>query len=95
MSEELRRPMSEARKKANAKFKAAAYDRLELNLPKGQKEVIREHAEQYQLETGEIGVVGYSPRGSMTGFISRAISETMVRDKAVGSFTVRLTDDEL
>lgn len=80
MADETKRPMSEARKKANAKFKAAAYDRIELNLPKGQKEIIKSHAERFQQTTGEIGTAGYSPKGSMTGFISRAINETMERD---------------
>ena len=81
MPDEEKRPMSEARKRANAKFKASAYDRIELNLPKGQKDIIKAHAAQHQPETGEIGTAGYSPKGSMTGFISRAIDETMERDK--------------
>jgi len=94
MPDESKRHMSDARKRANAKFKAAAYDRIELNLPKGQKDVIKEHAEQYQPETGEIGTAGYSPRGSMTGFISRAINETIDRDKAVAAFTVQTPTGE-
>lgn len=81
MAEEEKRPLSEARKKANAKFAASAYDRIELKVPKGQKEAIKAHAEQYQPETGEIGKAGYSPRGSMQGFINRAIDEAMQRDK--------------
>jgi len=81
MSEDTKRPMSEARKKANAKYNAAAYDRLELKVPKGQKTEIKAHAEQYQPETGEIGKPGYTPKGSINGFIARAISETMERDK--------------
>jgi len=81
MADDTKRPMTDARKKANAKFKASAYDRLELNLPKGKKDEIKNHAAQYQNETGEIGKVGYSPAGSITGFISRAIDEAMERDK--------------
>ena len=44
-----------------------AYDRINLTVPKGQKDVIREHVELL----GE----------SVNGFIQRAISETMTRDK--------------
>jgi len=82
MQEEKKRPMSEARKKANAKYNASAYDRIEMKLPKGKKDIIKEHAEYYQPEVGEIGAAGYTPKGSMTGFISRAIDETIERDKS-------------
>ena len=44
------------------------YDRINLTVPKGQKEVIQAHAQA----TGE----------SVNGFIARAIRETMERDKA-------------
>jgi hypothetical protein len=81
MSEEKKRPMSEARKKANSKYNASAYDRIEVKLPKGKKDAIKEHAEQFQSEVGEIGKAGHTPKGSVTGFISRAIDETMERDK--------------
>ena len=73
--------ISDARKRANAKFAASAYDRIELKVPKGQKEEIKAHAEKYQPEAGEIGVAGYTPKGSINGFIKRAIDETMERDK--------------
>ena len=44
-----------------------AYDRINLTVPKGQKDIIQSHAEA---------------RGESTnGFINRAISETMERDK--------------
>lgn len=56
--------------KTSAKSKnawiASAYDRINLTVPKGQKEVIKAHAEAQ----GE----------SVNGFINRAISETMERD---------------
>lgn len=45
-----------------------AYDRINLTVPKGQKDLIQAHAEAQ----GE----------STNGFINRAISETMERDKA-------------
>ena len=44
-----------------------AYDRINLTVPKGQKDLIQAHAEAQ----GE----------STIGFINRAISETMERDK--------------
>ena len=44
-----------------------AYDRINLTVPKGQKDLIQAHAEAQ----GE----------STNGFINRAISETMGRDK--------------
>jgi len=81
MPEDKKRPMSEARKKANAKYIASAYDRIELKLPKGKKDIIKKHAESYQAEVGEIGKAGYTPRGSITGFINRAIDEAIKKDK--------------
>lgn len=86
--------MSEARKKANTKFNTQAYDRIQLVVPKGQKDEIRAHAEQYQQEVGEVGKPGYTPKGSINGFIVRAIDEKMARDKAVSAFTVQPTDKE-
>lgn len=80
MAEE-KRPMSEARKKANAKYESKAYDKILLRVEAGKKDEIKAHAEKHQKETGEIGKAGYSPKGSLTGFISRAIDETMERDK--------------
>ena len=77
-----KKPLSEARKRANAKYNAKAYDRIELKVPKGEKEFIKAHAEKYQETTGEIGTIGYTPKGSMNGFIARAINETIERDKA-------------
>ena len=72
---------SEARKKANAKFAAAAYERIALNVPRGKKDEIKAHAALYQKETGEIGKAGYCPPGSLQGFINRAIDEAMKRDR--------------
>ncbi len=48
-------------------FIAKAYDRINLTVPKGQKEIIQAHAESQ----GE----------STNGFVNRAIKETMDRDK--------------
>lgn len=49
------------------KYIAKAYDRVNLTLPKGQKEIIQAHA----AALGE----------SVNGFIGRAIAEAMERDK--------------
>lgn len=46
---------------------AKAYDRINLTVPKGQKEVIKAHADQYD-------------GGSVNAFIQRAIREAMERD---------------
>ena len=56
-------PISEARKRANAKYNLKAYDRIELKVSKGKKEKIRLFAEQH----GE----------SLNAFVNRAISEAM------------------
>ena len=58
--------VSKAQQKAQNKWIAKAYDRVNLTLPKGQKEVVQAHAAAF----GE----------SVNGFIGRAISETMERD---------------
>ena len=79
---------TDARKKANAKFNESAYDRIELKVPKGRKAEIKAHAAQYQGEVGVIGTSGYTPKGSMNGFIVRAIEEKIERD------TIELAVDE-
>ena len=56
-------PISEARKRANAKYNLKAYDRIELKVAKGKKEKIRIYAEQ----NGE----------SINAFVNRAIAEAM------------------
>ncbi|MBT9766044.1 hypothetical protein [Clostridium sp. MCC345] len=53
------------------KYNAKAYDRINLTMPKGKKEVIQNHAE----ERGE----------STNAFINRAINETMQRDSESNS----------
>lgn len=49
------------------RYNAKAYDEIKIRVPKGQKDLIQAHAEAQ----GE----------STNGFINRAISETMERDK--------------
>lgn len=58
--------MGKASTKAQNKYIAKAYDRVNLTMPKGQKDKIKAHAES----NGE----------SLNGFINRAISETLERD---------------
>lgn len=48
------------------RYISKAYDRINLTVPKGQKDIIKSHAEAQ----GE----------SVNGFINRAITETMERD---------------
>ena len=61
-------PVSQAQQKAVSRYVKANYDRIEVKTPKGEKDRIKAHAES----RGE----------SVNGFINRAISETMSRDKA-------------
>ena len=60
--------VSKAQQRAVNKYMSENYDRINLTVPKGQKDVIRAHAEAQ----GE----------SVNGFVNRAISETMELDKA-------------
>ena len=50
------------------KYIAKAYDRVNLTMPKGKKEIVQAHAE--------------ARKESVNGFINRAILETMERDQA-------------
>jgi len=59
-------PVSKAQQKATNKYISANYDRFNIFLPKGQKEVIKAHAEKHN--------------ESINGFVNRAISETIERD---------------
>lgn len=61
-------PVSKAQQKAVNKYMAANYDRINLTVPKGEKEAIKAHAEAQ----GE----------SLNGFINRAISTVMEQDNA-------------
>ena len=51
----------------NNEFISKTYDRINLNVPKGQKDIIKAHADKFD-------------KGSINGFIKRAISETIQRD---------------
>ena len=64
--EETKKKVSEAQRRAVAKYNAANYDRVELRLDKGRKDTVKAHAETQ----GE----------SLNAFINRAINETIERD---------------
>lgn len=59
-------PASKAQQRATNKYIAKAYDRINLTVTKGKRDIIQAHAEAH----GE----------SVNGFINRAIDQTMFRD---------------
>lgn len=61
-------PASKAHIKATNKWMAKAYDRVNLTMPKGKKDIVQAHA----AACGE----------SVNGFINRAIDSQMERDGA-------------
>lgn len=61
-------PVSKAQQRAVSRYMKENYDVYQIRMPKGQKDIIKAHAEAQ----GE----------SVNAFIGRAISETMSRDKA-------------
>ncbi len=64
-------PVSKAQQRAVSKYMKENYDVYQIRMPKGQKEVIKAHAEA----RGE----------SVNGFVNRAISETIERDNAASA----------
>lgn len=65
--------VSKAQQEAVARYNAKSYDRIELKVKKGHKDIIKAHAES----NGE----------SLNGFVNRAIDETMERDNSSNSHT--------
>lgn len=63
--------ISKAQQKATAKYVKQNYDRIEVKVPKGDKEALQAHAQAQ----GE----------SLNKFINRAISEQMARDGIKGT----------
>lgn len=59
-------PLSEARKRANAKWNKKAYDRLEIRVPRGNREDIVAHAKN----RGE----------SLNQFLNRAVNNQILMD---------------
>lgn len=66
-------PASKAQQRAVSKYMKENYDEIKVRVEKGQKDIIKAHAEA----RGE----------SVNGFIGRAIDETMERDKASSEAT--------
>jgi len=64
-------PASKAQQKAVNKYMAANYDRINLTVEKGKRNIIKAHAAQ-------------TDGGSVNAFINRAIDETMARDQGAG-----------
>jgi len=58
--------VSEARKRATAKYNKKTYDRIEMKVPKGEKDIIQAHAEKFD--------------GSLNKFLNRAVSTTIQSD---------------
>ena len=73
-------PLSDARKRANAKYNAKAYEQLITRVPRGKKADLQAHAAEH----GE----------SLNGFVNRAIDSQVERDKALQAFTVQPTGKE-
>lgn len=71
MSEEKKNTytgQTDARRKASAKYLSEKVEDIRIRVPKGQKAVIKAHAEKLD--------------ESMNQFVTRAITETMERDNA-------------
>ena len=66
--------------KSVSKYKKNNYDRIEVSVLKGKRDIIKAHAEKYQEEVGEMKTIGYTPKGSVNAFINRAIDEAINRD---------------
>ena len=62
-------PVSKAQQKAVNKYMAANYDRINLTVEKGKREIIKAHAAQ-------------KDGGSVNAFINRAIDNQIAQDNA-------------
>lgn len=71
--------MEDKKKRNQYQFDKNKYDHVHLQLPKGRKADLQDHA---------------AARGeSLNGFINRAINDTMERDKGAKGRSIRLGDD--
>ena len=68
MSEEKKNRYTEAQARASAKYLSEKVEDIRIRVPKGQKAVIKAHAEKLD--------------ESMNQFVTRAISETIERDNS-------------
>ena len=73
-------PASKAQQKAVNKYMKENYDRINLTVPKGKKEIVSTHAQAHS--------------ESVNGFINRAIDETMERDNAASGAAGEATEDK-
>ena len=71
-------PVSKAQQRAVSKYMKENYDVYQIRMPKGRKAEIQAHAEA----CGE----------SVNGFLNRAVSETMERDKAAPETAGKATE---
>lgn len=62
-------PTTKASQKAVNKYMAANYDRINLTVEKGQREILKAHADKHD-------------GGSVNAFIKRAIAEAIERDSS-------------
>lgn len=62
---------TESQKRATNKYLTEKIDEIKVRVPKGEKEILKAHAEKYD-------------NGSVNAFIQRAIAETMQRDNSKG-----------
>lgn len=67
--------VSKAQQASVNKYVKSNYDRINVTMPKGQREVIKAHAD--------------AQGKSVNGFINEAIEEKLDREKAVGGLTER------
>lgn len=74
-------PASKAQQRAVSKYMKENYDEIKVRVDKGQKEVIKAHAEAHS--------------ESVNGFINRAIDETMERDNAAPGAAGEVTEGEI
>lgn len=73
-------PASKAQQKAVNKYMKENYDRINLTVPKGKKEIVSTHVQAHS--------------ESVNGFINRAIDETMERDNAASGGAGEATEDK-
>ena len=71
-------PVSEAKKRANAKWNSKNYDKMTFHISKGKKDIIKSHATKQGL--------------SLNAFVVRAIDEAIQKDTGLDSETADMAD---
>jgi hypothetical protein len=82
---------TQKRQEYSKKYRESKYDRIEFMVPKGQRQAIKDHAAKFQPQLGETGRPGYSPKGSVTAFINRAIHDAIEKDIAINCIKEYMT----